>query len=57
MGSAGSRAAREKTEGLSASSISLQVTPRWEEVLICLRVVRPYIEIWMGWINVLRPVA
>jgi len=57
MGSAGSRAAREKTEGLSASSISLQVTPRWEEVLICLRVERPYIEIWMGWINVLRPVA
>ena len=29
-------------EGLSAPSVSLQMTPSWEVVLICLRVGRPF---------------
>ena len=40
---------------LSAPSVSLQVTPNWEEVLICLAVGRPYRGIWTGWITGLRP--
>lgn len=44
------------TRGLSVSSISLQVIPSWVEVLICLRVGGLYREIWVGWINGLRPI-
>lgn len=32
--------------GLSAPLISLQMTPSWKEVSICLRVGRPYRGIW-----------
>lgn len=38
-------------------SVSLQMTPTWQEVLICLRAGKPNTEIWMGWITVLRPVG
>lgn len=34
--------------GLSALSVSLQVTLSWEEVSICLGVGRPCIGIWIG---------
>ena len=42
--------------GLSAPSVSLQMTPIWEEVLICLRVGRLYRGICVGcWTEALRP--
>jgi len=41
---------------LSAPSVSLQITPNWLEVSICLRVARPYRGIWIGWIAGLKPV-
>ncbi|SGA02759.1 Uncharacterised protein [Chlamydia abortus] len=37
---------------LSAASGSLQVTPSWLEVSMCLRVARPYGGMWTGWIAV-----
>ena len=42
---------------LSAPSVRLQMTPSWEEVLICLRVERPYRGIWADWITGLRPMG
>ena len=36
--------------GTECTSVSLQMTPSWLEVLICLRVARPYRGIWIGWI-------
>ena len=42
-------------EALSAPSVSLQMTTSWLEVLICLRVARPYRGIWIGWIAGLKP--
>ena len=39
---------------MSAPSLSLQMTPSWLEVLICLRVARPYRGIWIGWIAGMR---
>jgi len=41
--------------GLSASSVSLQMTPSWVAVSICLRVGRLCRGIWTGWIDGLRP--
>ena len=43
-------------KALSAPSVSLQMTPNWLEVLICLGVVRPYRAVWIGWIAGLKPV-
>ena len=43
--------------GLSAPSVSLQMTPSWEEASISLRVGRPYTGIWTGWITELRPMG
>ena len=43
--------------GLSAPSISLQMTPSWYEVLICFGVGRPFRGIWTGWIAELRPMG
>jgi len=43
--------------GLSAPSLSLQMTPSWEEVSICLGVGRPYRWMWTGWIAGLRPMG
>ena len=40
---------------LSALSVRLQMTPGWEEVLICLGVGRPYRGIWAGWVAGLKP--
>ncbi|GAB0209146.1 mitochondrial enolase superfamily member 1 [Grus japonensis] len=45
------------TRGSSAPSVSLQMTPSWAGVLICLRVGRLYRGIWTGWINGLRPIV
>ena len=43
---------------LSAAAVSLKVITSWKEVLIsCLRVGRPYREIWKAWINGLRPIV
>jgi len=42
---------------LNAPSVSLQMTPSWLEVLICLRVERPYRGIWIGWIAGLKPMG
>ena len=39
---------------LSAPLLSLQMTPSWREVLICLGIGRPYRMIWTGWIAGLR---
>jgi len=33
------------------------MTPSWLEVLICLRVARPYRGIWIGWIAGLKPMG
>jgi len=41
--------------GLSAPSVSLQMTPSWVGVLICFRVGRLCRGIWTGWIDGLRP--
>ena len=43
--------------GLSAPSVSFQMTPSWEEALIYLGVGRPYRVIWRGWIAGLRPMG
>jgi len=43
------------TRGLSAPSVSLQMTPSWAAVLICLRVGRLCRGIWTDWINGPRP--
>lgn len=40
---------------LSAPSVSLQTTPSWEEVSICLGVGRTYRGIWTGWIDGIKP--
>ena len=40
---------------MSEPSVSLQMTPSWLEVLICLSVARPYRGIWIGWIAGLKP--
>jgi len=45
------------SRGLSAPSVSLQMTPSWLEVAICLGVVRPYRGIWTGWIGGLKPMG
>ena len=37
--------------GLSASSVSWQTTPSWEEMLICLRGERHYRGTWIDWID------
>ena len=37
--------------GLSAPSVSLQMTPSWEGVLICLREERHYRGTWIDWID------
>ena len=37
--------------GLSAPSVSLQMTPSWEGVLICQRGERHYKGIWIDWIS------
>ena len=38
-------------EGISvAPSVTLQMTPSWEEVLICLRGERHYRGTWIDWI-------
>ena len=37
-------------EGLSALSVSLQTTPSWERVLICLRGERHYRGTWIYWV-------
>jgi len=37
--------------GLSAPSVSLQMTPSWEGVLICLKGERHYRGTWIDWIN------
>jgi len=42
--------------GLSATSISFQMIPSWEEVSLCLSVGRLYRGIWTGRINGLRPI-
>jgi len=42
---------------LSALSVSLQMTPSWLEVLICLRVARPYRGIWIGLVAGLKPMG
>ena len=42
---------------LSAPPISLEMTPIWQEGLICLWVGRPYRGIWTGWIAGLKPVG
>ena len=44
-------------EGLRAPLVHLQMTPSWEEATICLRIGRPYREIWTGWISGLKPSA
>ena len=41
----------------SVPSVSLQMTPRWEGVLVCLGIGRPCRGIWTGWITGLRSVA
>jgi len=41
--------------GLSAPSASLQMTPSWVAVSICLRVGRLFKGIWTGWIDGPRP--
>ena len=41
-------------EGLSALSVSLQTTPSWERVLICLRGERHYRGTWIDWIDAPR---
>ena len=41
--------------GLSAPSVSLQMTPSWVGVSICLMVGRFYRGIWTGWIDGQRP--
>lgn len=41
--------------GSSAPSVYLALS--WEEMLVCLRVGKPYGEIGIGWINGLRPVV
>ena len=38
-------------EGIESPSVSLQMTPRWEGVLICLRGERHYRGTWIDWIN------
>lgn len=40
---------------LSAPSVSFEIMPCWEEVLICPRIGRPYRGIKSGWISELRP--
>jgi len=45
------------TRGLNAPPVSLQTTPSWEEVLICLGVGRFYRGVWTGWIVGLRPMG
>ena len=42
---------------LSTPSISLQMTPSWLEVLICMGVARPYRGIWTSWIAGLKPMG
>jgi len=42
------------TKGSRVPSVSLQMTPSWEDVLICLGIGRPYRGIWTGWITGLR---
>jgi len=42
---------------LSAPSVSLQMTPRWVGVLICLRAGRLCRGIWTGWINEPRSIV
>ena len=37
--------------GLSAYSVSLQMTPSWEGMLICLRGERHYRVTWIDWID------
>jgi len=37
--------------------LKMQMTPSWLEVLICLRVARPYRGIWIGWIAGLKPMG
>ena len=38
-------------EGLSAPSVSLQMAPSWEGLLICLRGERHYRGTWIDWID------
>jgi len=45
------------TRESSAPSVSLQLTPSWAGVLVCLRVGRLCRGIWTGWINGLRPIV
>ncbi len=40
---------------LSAPSVSLQVTPSWLEVSICLRLASPRRGIWIGWVAGPKP--
>jgi len=45
------------TRELSAPSLSLQMTPSWQEVSICLGVGMHYRGIWTGWTARLRPIG
>ena len=44
-------------EGIECTLSSLQMTPSWLQVSICLRVARPYRGIWIGWIAGLKPMG
>jgi len=46
-----------RVKELSAPSVSSQMTPRWEEMPICLGVRRSYRKIWTGWITGQRPIG
>jgi len=47
----------DKDEGIKCTSVSLQITPSWEIMSICLGIGMPYRGIWTGWIAVLKTVG